>query len=48
MMNFKKPSHADTMPYVEVKINVSVQVVLHKLVYGFAFVVWLLVSVWTS
>lgn len=48
MKILKKASHADTMPYIEVKINVSVQVVLHKLVYGFAFVVWLLVSVWTS
>ena len=48
MRKSKKPSHAAIMPQVDVKINISVQVIAHKLVYGFVLILWLLMAAWPS
>lgn len=44
MKLLKKSSHADTMPRVEIKFNINVQFIVHKLVYGFVLILWLIVS----
>ena len=44
----KRVPHADMMPQVEVKFNISVQVIVHKVIYGFALILWLIVSAWPS
>ena len=44
----KKPPHAAIMPQVDVKINISVQIIAHKLVYGFVLILWLLMAAWPS
>ncbi len=52
MKRLKNSSHADMMPRVEIKFNISVQVcvqvIVHKLVYGFVLILWLIVSAWPS
>ena len=48
MKQSKNSSHADMMPRVEIKFNISVQVIVHKLVYGFVLILWLIVSAWSS
>ena len=48
MKDLKNSSHADMMPRVEIKFNISVQVIVHKLVYGFLLILWLIVSAWPS
>ena len=48
MKDLKNSSHADIMPRVEIKFNISVQVIVHKLVYGFLLILWLIVSAWPS
>lgn len=48
MRALKKSSHADVMPQVEVKFNISVQVIVHKVIYGFVLILWLIVSAWPS
>ena len=44
----KKNPHAAIMPQVDVKINISVQIIAHKLVYGFVLILWLLMAAWPS
>ena len=34
----KKNPHADMMPHVEFKFNISVQVIVHKLIYGIVLI----------
>ena len=48
MKVLKKSSHADMVPQVEVKFNISVQVIVHKVIYGFVLILWLIVSAWPS
>ena len=48
MSNLRKSSHADMMPHVEVKFNISVQFIVHKVIYGFVLILWLIVSAWPS
>lgn len=48
MKDLKNSSHADMMPRVEIKFNINVQFIVHKLVYGFALILWLVVSAWPS
>ena len=36
------------MPRVEIKFNINVQFIVHKLVYGFVLILWLIVSAWPS
>lgn len=52
MKDLKNSSHAGMMPRVEIKFNISVQVcvqvIVHKLVYGFVLILWLIVSAWPS
>ena len=44
----KNNPHAAIMPHVEVKIKISVQVIAHKLIYGFVLILWLLMAAWPS
>ena len=44
----KKNPHADMVPQVEVKFNISVQLIVHKVIYGFVLILWLIVSAWPS
>ena len=44
----KKTPHTAIMPQVDVKINISVQIIAHKLVYGFVLILWLLMAAWPS
>ena len=48
MKLLKKSSHADMMPRVEIKFNINVQFIVHKLVFGFVLILWLIVSAWPS
>ena len=44
----KKNPHADMMPHVEFKFNISVQVIVHNLIYGIVLILCLLMSAWPS
>ena len=44
----KRNPHAAIMPHVEVKIKISVQVIVHKILYGFVLILWLLMAAWPS
>lgn len=48
MKQLKNSSHAAIMPHVVVKIKLSVQVIAHKLIYGFVLILWLLMAAWPS
>ena len=48
MKQSKNSSHADMMPRVEIKFNINVQFIVHKLVFGFVLILWLIVSAWPS
>ena len=48
MKLLKKSSHAGMMPRVEIKFNINMQFIAHKLVYGFVLILWLIVSAWPS
>ena len=48
MKPLKKSSHAAILPHVDVKIKISVQLIAHKLLYGFVLILWLLMAAWPS
>ena len=48
MKPLKKSSHATILPHVDVKIKISVQLIAHKLLYGFVLILWLLMAAWPS
>lgn len=48
MKRLTNSSHADMMPRVEIKFNIRVQVIAHKILYGFVLILWLIVSAWPS
>ncbi len=47
-MRAKKPSHADKIPRIEVKININMQLILHRFVEAFALILWIILSAWPS
>ena len=48
MKPLKKSSHAVIMPHVDVKFNVDVQIILHKIVYGLVCILWIVITAWPS
>lgn len=44
-MKPKKPSHADNMPRVDIKVNVDVQFSAHRVISAIALILWIL-SAW--
>ena len=44
-MTRNKPSHADNMPRVDIKVNVDVQFSAHRVISAIALILWIL-SAW--
>ena len=43
-----KNPHADKITRCNVKFKFSVQLIVHKLIYGFALILWIILSAWPS
>ena len=48
MKQSKNSSHADKIARRNVEFKINVQIIAHKLIYGFALILWIILSAWSS